>query len=74
MRYCCLTIFFRLSIRALVAKIQPYKVVLLGLYGEFLRFFASCIFTKPRAAHFRTAFYTVFQKKTATLFFGHNFC
>ena len=27
MTYCCLTSFFRLSIHALVAKIQPNKIV-----------------------------------------------
>jgi len=35
-RYCCLTSFFRLSIYALVAKIQPDKVVRWCPYGDFL--------------------------------------
>jgi len=43
-RYCCLTnFFFRLSIHALVAKIQPDKVVRWCRDGDFWRFFASCI-------------------------------
>jgi len=44
-RYCCLTIFFRLSIRALVAKIWPDKVVQWCRDGDFLRpvFTASCV-------------------------------
>jgi len=45
--------FFRLSIHALVAKIQPDKVVRWCRDGDF---FASCIFSEPRAAHFRSAF------------------
>ena len=49
-RYCCLTsFFFRLSIHALVAKTWPDKVV------RWCRFFASCICSEPRAAHFRPA-------------------
>jgi len=39
--------FFRLSIYALAAKIQASKVVLWGQNGDF---FASCIFSEPRAA------------------------
>jgi len=39
-RYCCLTIFFRLSIRTLVAKIYPNKVTRWCPDGEFL---GSCI-------------------------------
>jgi len=35
-RYCCLTSFFRLSIRALVAKIYPKKVVRWCPDGDFL--------------------------------------
>jgi len=45
-----------MSIRALVAKIQPDKVVRLCRDGEFLAIFASCIFSEPRAARFRPAF------------------
>jgi len=56
-RYCCLTIFFfQLLICALVAKIQPDKVVWWCPDGNFWPFFASCIFSKPRAAYFRPAF------------------
>jgi len=36
-RYCCLTSFFRLSTHALVAKIQPNKVVRWWRDGDFLR-------------------------------------
>ena len=36
-RYCCLTIFFRWSICALVAKIQPNKVMRWDQDGNFLR-------------------------------------
>jgi len=45
--------FFRLSIHALAAKIQPDKVVWWCQNGDF---FASCICSEPRAAHFRHAF------------------
>ena len=48
--------FFRLSILALVAKIYPDKVVRWRPDGKFLTiFFASCIFSEPRAARFRPA-------------------
>jgi len=40
---------------ALIAKIQPDKVVRWCADGEFLAIFASCIFSEPRAAHFRHA-------------------
>jgi len=36
-RYCCLTVFFRLSIHALVAKIQSDKVVRWCPDGDFFR-------------------------------------
>jgi len=44
-RYRCLTSFFRLSIHALAAKIQPDKVVRWCQNGDFLRpvFSASCV-------------------------------
>jgi len=45
--------FFRLSIHASYAKIQPDKVV---RWCQNCNFFASCIFSEPRAAHFRCAF------------------
>ena len=44
------------SIRAIVAKIYPDKVVRWCLDGEcFWQFFASCIFSEPRAARFGPA-------------------
>jgi len=45
-----------LSIHALVAKIQPDKVVRWCPDANFLQFFASCIISEPRAAHLRPAF------------------
>jgi len=45
--------FFRLSIYALPAKIQPDKIVQWCQNGDF---FASCICSEPCAAHFRHAF------------------
>jgi len=50
-----LQVFFRLSMHALFAKTQPDKVVRWHRDGEFLAIFASCIFSEPRAAHFRPA-------------------
>jgi len=44
---------FRLSIRALAAKIQPDNVVRWRQNGDFLR---PVFFGEPRAAHFRHAF------------------
>jgi len=56
-RYCCLTsFFFWLSTRALVAKIQPNKVVQWCPDSKFLMIFGSCISSEPCAAHFRPAF------------------
>jgi len=46
-RYCCLTSFFRLSIHALVAKIQPDKVVRWCPDGDFLR----PVFSVSRVQH-----------------------
>jgi len=43
-RYCCLTSFFRLSIHALVAKIQPHKIVRWCRDGDF------CVLYFQRAA------------------------
>ena len=49
--------FFRLSIHAFVAKIQPDKVVCDGAQmATFCVIFASCISSEPHAAHFRPAF------------------
>jgi len=48
--------FFRwLSIHVLVAKTQPDKVVDGAQMANFRRFFATCIFSEPRATHFRHA-------------------
>jgi len=40
-----------------VVKIEPDKVVRWCPGGDFWRIFAPCIFSEPRAAHFRPAFY-----------------
>jgi len=48
--------FFRLSIRALVAKLWPHKVVQWCADGDFCVIFASCIFSELRGPHFRHAF------------------
>ena len=55
-RYCCLIIFFRLSIHAVGAKIQPNKVVRWCRYGDFLAIFCVLYFSEPRAVHFKPAF------------------
>jgi len=47
--------FFLLLIHALVAKIQPDKVVQWCPDGDSLAIFASCIFSEPHAVHFRPA-------------------
>jgi len=41
--------------RALVAKIQPDKVVRWCPDGNFWRLFVACICSEPRAARFRPA-------------------
>jgi len=52
-RYCCLTsFFFRLSIHALVLKTAWQSCAMVPKWW----FFASCISSEPRAAHFRPAF------------------
>ena len=48
--------FFRLSIHALVAKIQSDKFVRWCPDGEFLAIFCVLYFSEPRAAEFRLAF------------------
>jgi len=48
--------FFRLSIRALVAKIWSDKVVRWCPDGDFWRVLGSCISSEPLPAHFRPAF------------------
>ena len=55
-RYCRLTIFFRLLIHALVAKIYPTKLCDGAQMAIFCIIFASCISSEPRAAHFSPAF------------------
>jgi len=54
-RYRCLTSFFTIidTCRRCPAKIQPDKVCDGAKNGDF---FASCILSEPRAAHFRYAF------------------
>ena len=47
-RYCCLTSFFRLSIRALVRRYSLTKLCDGAQMASFWRFFASCIFSEPR--------------------------
>jgi len=47
--------FFRLSIRALIVKILPDKVVRWCPDGDFWRLLGSCISSKLRAAGFRPA-------------------
>jgi len=51
--YCCLTSFFRLS---WLQRYSPTKLCDAAQMVNFWRCFASCIFSKPRAAHFRPAF------------------
>jgi len=53
-RHCCLTCFFRLSIRALVAKIQPDKVVRWCPDGDFLRHFCYLYFQRTACSTFQT--------------------
>jgi len=53
-RYCCFTSFLRLSIYALVAKIQPDKLVRWCADGHLCVIFASRISSDPRATHFQT--------------------
>jgi len=53
-RYCCLTIFFRLSIRALVAKTQPDKVVRWCADGDFFASFLRPVFPASRVQHIQT--------------------
>jgi len=54
--YCCLTSFFRLSIHALLRRYSLTKNLCDGAeMAIFCIIFASCISSKPRAAHFRPA-------------------
>jgi len=53
-RYCCSTIFFRLSIRALVAKISSDKVVRWCPDGDFLATFCVLYFQRAACSTFQT--------------------
>jgi len=54
-RYCCLTVFFRLSsIHALVAKIWPHKVVQWCQDGDFLAIFCVLHFQRSTCSMFQT--------------------
>ena len=53
-RYCCLTSFIQLSIHALVAKIQPDKVVRWCPDGEFLVMFWIMRFQRAARSTFQT--------------------
>jgi len=50
-RYCCLTRFFRLSIHASIAKIQPDKVVRWCRDGEFFASFLRPVFSASCVQH-----------------------
>jgi len=59
-RYCCLTSFFS-DCRYMphLRRHSPTKLcdgAQMAIFGVFWRFFASCIFSEPRAVHFRPAF------------------
>ena len=60
-RYCCLTSFFRSSIHALVAKIQPNKVVRWCPDGESLRHFCVLYFQQAACSTFQTTTTTVLR-------------
>jgi len=53
-RYWCLTGFFRLSICALLAKIQPDKIVRWCRDGEFLAIFCVLYFKRAACCTFQT--------------------
>jgi len=53
-RYCCLTGFFRLSIRALVAKTWPDRIVRRCADGEFLAIFCVLHFQPAGCSTFQT--------------------
>ena len=50
-RYCCLAVFFRLSIHALVAKTQPNKVVRWCPDGDFFASFLRPAFPASSVLH-----------------------
>ena len=52
--YCCLTSFFRLSIRALIAKIWPDKFVRWCPDGDFWRLFCVLCFQRAACSRFQT--------------------
>jgi len=53
-RYCCLTSFFRLSIHAVVAKIQCDKVVRWCADGDFVHHFCVLYFQRAACSTFQT--------------------
>jgi len=65
-RYCCLTSFFQLSIRALVAKTEPYKIVRWCPNGDFLTIFW--------VLHFQRAARSTFQTCILNSHYGHTMC
>ena len=64
--YCCLTIFFRLSIRALAAKIQPNKVVRWCRDDDFLLHFCVLYFQRAACSTFQTCILNLHE--------GHTMC
>jgi len=63
-RYCCFTLFFRLSIHALVAKIYPDKVVGWCPYGDFLAIFCMLYFQRAACNTFQTPAFWIYTKAT----------
>jgi len=56
-RYCCLTICFPIVDTYLTSEdIAGRRCAMVRRWRIFGEFFASCIFSEPRAAHFRPAF------------------
>ena len=65
-RYCCLKFFFRLLIYALIAKIQPDKVVRWCADGDFLRHFGVLYFQRAACSTFQTCI--------LNSHYGHSMC
>jgi len=65
-RYCCLRSFFRLSMRALVAKMQPDKVVRWCPDGDVLRHFSVPYFQRAACSTFQTCILNSHE--------GHTMC
>jgi len=56
-RYCCLTNLFLIVNTCLTCEdIAQQSCAMVRIWWIFWRFSASCIFSEPRAAHFRPAF------------------